>query len=122
MLYKSACTKTRNTGTPQYNVGTLVEWNTGTQKNHVPGTLCFLFYYFSVFPVFRGCYGVFQCSGVPGCSTVKLPISGLHWDQKKWPLKRGVHLWEVKNVVFVCSKEHDQVSAYERCPPTGVVR
>ena len=25
-------------------------------------------------------------------------------------------LWEVKNVMFVCSWEHDQVSAYERCP------
>ena len=40
----------------------------------------------------------------------------------KWPLKRGVRLWEVKNVVFVCSKEHDQVSAYKRCPSTGGVR
>ena len=53
--------------------------------------------------------------------TVGPPVSG-HRDQKKCPLKRGVRLWEVKNVVFVCSWEHDQVSAYERCPPTGGVR
>ena len=24
-------------------------------------------------------------------------------NMTKWPLKRGVRLWEVKNVVFVCS-------------------
>ena len=35
--------------------------------------------------------------------TVKPLISGYPWDQKKWPHKRGVRLWEVKNVVFVCS-------------------
>ena len=27
------------------------------------------------------------------------------------PLMRGVHLWEVKNVVFVCDWDHDRVSA-----------
>ena len=37
-------------------------------------------------------------------------------NMTKWPLKRGVRLWEVKNVMFVCSQEHDQVSAQERCP------
>ena len=42
--------------------------------------------------------------------------------EKKCPLKRGVRLWEFKNVVFVCSWGHDQVSAYERCLPTGGVR
>ena len=31
-------------------------------------------------------------------------------------------LWEVKSVVFVCSLEHDQVSAEERCPSKGGVR
>ena len=36
-------------------------------------------------------------------TTVKPPVSGRLQDQKKWPLKRGVRLWEVKNVVFVCS-------------------
>ena len=35
--------------------------------------------------------------------TVELPASGHRRDQKKCPLKRGVRLWEVKNVVFVCS-------------------
>ena len=37
--------------------------------------------------------------------------------------KRVVRLWEAKNVVFVCSWEHDlgsvrlrEVSAYRRCP------
>ena len=25
-----------------------------------------------------------------------------HWDQKKRPLKRGVRLWEVENVGFIC--------------------
>ena len=54
--------------------------------------------------------------------TVKPPVSGHPLDQKKWPLKRGVHLWEVKNVVFVCGWEHDQVSAYERYAPTGRIR
>ena len=39
--------------------------------------------------------------------TVKLPVSGQPRGQKKWPLM------EVKNVVFVCGWEHDQVSAYE---------
>ena len=43
-------------------------------------------------------------------------LSGHPRDQKKWSLKRGARLWEVKNVVFVCSYEHGQVSAYERCP------
>ena len=47
---------------------------------------------------------------------VEPPVSGHPRDQKKCPLKSGVHLWEVKNAVFVCSWEHDQVSAYERCP------
>ena len=54
--------------------------------------------------------------------TVEPPISRHPRDQKKCPLKRGVRLWEVKNVVFVCNWEHDQVSAYERCPPMGGVR
>ena len=31
--------------------------------------------------------------------TVKPPLSGHPWDQKKWPLKRAVFLWEVKNAV-----------------------
>ena len=35
--------------------------------------------------------------------TVKPPVSRHPQDQKKWPLKRGVCLWEVKNVVFVCN-------------------
>ena len=54
-------------------------------------------------------------------STVKPPVSGHSRDQKKWPLKRGVRFWEVKNVVFG-SKEHDlgsirlrEVSTYGRC-------
>ena len=55
-------------------------------------------------------------------SWVKPPVSGHPWGQKKCPFKRGVCLWEVKNVVFVCSWENDQVSAYERCPPTRGVR
>ena len=29
-------------------------------------------------------------------NTVKPPASGHSWDQKKWPFKRGVRLWEVK--------------------------
>ena len=36
-------------------------------------------------------------------------------------LRRGARLWEVKNAVLVGSQEHDQVSAHERCPTTGVV-
>ena len=48
--------------------------------------------------------------------TVEPPVSGHP------RLMRGVRLWEVKNVVFVCSWEHEQVSAYERCPPTEGVR
>ena len=36
--------------------------------------------------------------------------------------RKSVRLWEVKNVVFVCSCEHDQVSAYEMRPPMGGVR
>ena len=32
--------------------------------------------------------------------TVEPPVSGYPCDQKKRPLKRGVRLWEVKNVVF----------------------
>ena len=35
--------------------------------------------------------------------TVEPPVSGHPRDQKKCPFKRGVRLWEVKNVVFVCS-------------------
>ena len=27
------------------------------------------------------------------------------------PLREGVHLWEVKNAVFVCGWDHDRVSA-----------
>ena len=42
--------------------------------------------------------------------TVEPPISGHPQDQKKCPLKGGVRLWEVKNVAFVCSWEHDQVT------------
>ena len=36
-------------------------------------------------------------------SAVEPPVSGHPRDQKKCPFKRGVLLWEVKNVVFVCS-------------------
>ena len=49
--------------------------------------------------------------------TEEPPVSGHPRDQKKCPLNRGVRLWEVKNIVFVCSWEHGHVSAYERCPP-----
>ena len=35
--------------------------------------------------------------------TVEPPVSGQPRDQIKCPFKRGVRLWEVKNVVFVCS-------------------
>ena len=35
--------------------------------------------------------------------TVEPTLSGHPRDQKKCPFKRGVRLWEVKNVVFVCS-------------------
>ena len=71
--------------------------------------------------------GTCHCTGeadVPIKSTVAPLVSG------QCPLKRGVHLWEVKNkkfkkkvknVVFVCSWVHDLVSAYKRCPPTGGV-
>ena len=37
------------------------------------------------------------------CYIVKPPVSGHPRDQKKRPLKRGAHLWEVKNVAFVGS-------------------
>ena len=40
-------------------------------------------------------------------SKVELTISGHPRDQKKCPLRRGVRLGEVKNVVFVCSWVHD---------------
>ena len=43
-------------------------------------------------------------------------------NMTKCPLKRGVRLWEVENVLFVCGLEIDLVSAYERCSPTGGVR
>ena len=33
--------------------------------------------------------------------TVEPPVSGHPRDQKKCPFKRGVRLWEVKNVLFV---------------------
>ena len=33
--------------------------------------------------------------------TVEPPVGGNPRDQKKCPFKRGVRLWEVKNVVFV---------------------
>ena len=36
-------------------------------------------------------------------TTVKPPVSEHLRDQKKWPLKRGVRLWQIKNVAFVCS-------------------
>ena len=38
--------------------------------------------------------------------TVEPPGSGHPRDQKKCLLKRGVHLREVKNVVFVCGWDH----------------
>ena len=53
--------------------------------------------------------------------TVEPPIRGHPQDQKKCLCKRRVRVWEVKIVVFVCSWVHDQVSAFERCPPTGCV-
>ena len=56
-----------------------------------------------------------DCVTFPKKATVE-PLSGHPRDQKKCPLKRGVRLWEIKNVLFVCSWEYDQVSAYERCP------
>ena len=40
-------------------------------------------------------------------------------NMTKCPLKRGVRLWEVENVLFVCGLEHDRVAAYERCPLMG---
>ena len=56
--------------------------------------------------------------------TVKAPVSGHPRDKKKCPLKRGVCLWEVKNVVFVhvagnmttVSVRLREMSAYGRCP------
>ena len=40
-------------------------------------------------------------------STVEPPVSGHPWDQKKCLLiRRGVRLWEVKNVVFVCGLDN----------------
>ena len=45
--------------------------------------------------------------------TVELPIRGQIWRSVR--LKRGVRLWAFKNVMFVCSWEHDQVSTYQRC-------
>ena len=54
--------------------------------------------------------------------TVAAPIKGHNLDQKKCQLKRGVRLWEVKNIVFVFGWDHDSVSANGRCPPTGGVR
>ena len=36
-------------------------------------------------------------------STDEPPVSGHPRDQKKGQYKRGVRLWEVKNVVFICS-------------------
>ena len=36
-------------------------------------------------------------------NTVEPPLSGHPRDHKKCPFKRGVRLWEVKNVVLVCS-------------------
>ena len=37
------------------------------------------------------------------------------WAQKKCPLKRGVHLWTVKNVVFICTVTENMT----KCPITG---
>ena len=57
----------------------------------------------------------YLCTRIVNCIiTVEPPISGHPRDQKKNP-HRSVRLWEVKNGVFVCSWEHDQVSAHERC-------
>ena len=39
-------------------------------------------------------------------NTVEPPVSGHPRARKKYPLKRGVHLREVKNVVFVCGWDH----------------
>ena len=39
---------------------------------------------------------------------LKPPVNGHPQDQKNLPLKRGVRLWEVKNVVFVYGSEHEQ--------------
>lgn len=48
-------------------------------------------------------------SGKPTTSliTVEPAINGHNRDQKKWPFKRGVRLWLVKNVVFVCGWDQD---------------
>ena len=43
----------------------------------------------------------FATSFVQRIYIVKPPVSGRPRELKKWPLKRGVRLWEVKNVVFV---------------------
>ena len=71
-------------------------------------------------PFFSACKcGFFICCFK---NAVKLPVSGHPRDQVKWPLKRGVRLWEVKNVVFVCSQDMTRcrglrdVSAYGGCP------
>ena len=53
--------------------------------------------------------------------TVELPVSEHHRDPKKCPLRRGVHLWEVKNVMFMqlrtrLSVRLREVSTYGRCP------
>ena len=43
------------------------------------------------------------CYSKTGIRIARVPISGHPRDQKKCLFKRGVRLWEVKNVVFVCS-------------------
>ena len=42
------------------------------------------------------------------------PLSRHHWNQKKCPLRRGVCLWEVKNVVFLAG-------TMTKCPLMGGV-
>ena len=54
---------------------------------------------------------------------VKNVVFDVAENMAKCLFKRGVHLWEVKNVVFVYSWEHGQVSDYKRClPKVGVCR
>ena len=45
-------------------------------------------------------------------ATVEPPVSRHSRDQKRYPLTRGVRLWEVKNVVFVCDWGHDKLLFY----------
>ena len=59
--------------------------------------------------------GVLPLTGLTDKNTVEPPVSGHPRHQKNCLLKRGVHLREVKNVVFVCG------GTMHKCPPTGGV-